>query len=530
MKTTAISLQQTGRFNRLIIDYIEKNEKLKNYYSKSNTVKNYKGQIELRKQFPIDRELLATALLNQYGAVGGAKEAVLSNIELLRNENAFSVTTGHQLNIFTGPLYFIYKILHTIKLAEELGIAYPEQQFVPIYWMNSEDHDLEEIGQFTVFGKKYEWKTEQTGATGRMNPKSLLEFCKALEEVFANNEQGQKMVSLFKEAYSQYENLATATRYFVNQLFQKYGLVIIDSDDATLKNSFIPFFKKDIFNQEPYPLVCEANKRLKDEGYRVQVNPREINTFYLVKGIRNRIVRTDKGFRVLHTDLRFTESELTTELEKHPERFSPNVVLRPLFQEFIIPNLTYVGGAGELSYWLQYKDYFSVMKVSFPILALRNHFLLIDSGTTKRMEDLGLFSQDLFHSIDQLINDHILAVEETDFNLSDELALVSELYSTLRKKAEGADASLLGSLSGEEKKLKKGIEQWGSRFSRALKQKNEISINRIRKIHSKLFPSGYLQERHDNFIEFSANSNNLLHVIYEGTNPFGTEFRILHLN
>ncbi|MDA9121481.1 bacillithiol biosynthesis cysteine-adding enzyme BshC, partial [Flavobacteriales bacterium] len=189
MSLTKISLEHTGRFNRLILDYLSKNEKLNDFYSLQHTLENYKQQIQNRSQFPVNRELLADSLLSQYQAIGGAKESVLTNIESLRKENTFTVTTGHQLNIFTGPLYFIYKILHTVKLAEVLRAAYPENQFVPIYWMNSEDHDIEEVGQFNLFGKKYVWETDQTGATGRMNPASLADFCSELEAVFSNSDK-----------------------------------------------------------------------------------------------------------------------------------------------------------------------------------------------------------------------------------------------------------------------------------------------------------------------------------------------------
>jgi bacillithiol biosynthesis cysteine-adding enzyme BshC len=528
MDVTTISLEHTGRFNRLILDYVNGEEKLKEFYSLAHTKENYPKQIESRKQFPINRELLADSLLRQYQAIGEAKDSVLANIESLRNENTFTVTTGHQLNIFTGPLYFVYKILHTIKLAEQLREAYPENNFVPIYWMNSEDHDLEEVGQFNLFGKKYVWETEQTGATGRMNPEGLAEFCSQLDEVFSNNEDARKMVAIFRKAYSQFDNLATATRYFANELFSDYGLVIIDSDDASLKSSFVEFIKKDILENRPYQLVHEANQTLETASYNVQVNPRQINSFYLIDGIRNRIVETEKGFRVFQTDIRFTREELNSELENHPERFSPNVVLRPLFQEFILPNLTYVGGAGELAYWLQYKDYFNQMGVSFPMLSLRNHFLLIDAPTADKMDELKLVSEDMFHSVDDLIKGHVLEVSDADVSLGDELNLLSQLYSGLKIKATDIDASLVASIEAEQSRVEKAIEQWGSRFSRSLKKNNEVSVNRIDKIYRKLFPNGYLQERHDNFLEFYAKyGQQFFKNIHSSTEPFSTEFRTL---
>ncbi len=527
MQVSTISLEHTNRFNRLILDYVNGEEKLKDFYGFSHELEGYPKQIGSRKQFPIHRNLLADSLLEQYKTIDGAKDSVLKNIGSLREENTFTVTTGHQLNIFTGPLYFVYKILHTIKLADELNEAHADHHFVPVYWMNSEDHDLEEIGQFNLFGQKYVWETDQTGATGRMNPKSLMEFCQKLEEVFSNNEAVLELIRVFRKAYSESETLTVATRKFVNELFGKYGLVIFDSDDALLKTPFIKHFKEDIFDNRPFELVKSANRKLDELGYHHQVNPREINCFYLADGTRNRIVRTDKGYHVLHTDFRFTKEELLEELENHPENFSPNVVLRPLFQEFILPNLTYVGGAGELSYWLQYNHYFKEMGVSFPMLSLRNHFLLIDSNHAQRLEELKLLPEDLFHSVEELIKEHVLELTDAEVELDEELELLSQLYSKLKDKAGEIDSSLISSIEAEQTRMEKGIEQWKSRFTRGLKKQNEVSVNRIRKVHKKLFPNGYLQERHENFMAlYAQNPEGFFDSIYEGTEPFETQFRV----
>lgn len=527
MEISTISLEHTNRFNRLILDYVNGDEKLKDFYAFKHDLLNYPKQIEARKKFPMHRNLLADSLLNQYKTIGGAKESVLKNIELLRYDNSFTVTTGHQLNIFTGPLYFIYKILHTIKLADELNVAYADFHFVPIYWMNSEDHDLDEVGQFNLFGKKYVWETDQTGATGRMNPKGLEEFCGQLEEVFSNNEAALELVEVFRRAYSESETLSVATRKFVNELFGNYGIVIMDSDDVSLKQPFFDYFKRDIFENRPFELVKATNRKLEDLSYHHQVNPREINCFYLADGIRNRIVRTDKGYHVLHTDFRFTMEELLEELEKHPENFSPNVVLRPLFQEFILPNLTYVGGAGELSYWLQYKDYFDEMNVSFPMLSLRNHFLLVDHNTGKRLAELKLLPEDLFHSVEELVKEHVLELSDSEVELDSELGLLSKLYDMLKEKAEDIDTSLISSIEAEQTRMEKGIEQWKSRFTRALKSQNEVSVNRIRRVHKKLFPNGYLQERHDNFMAlYAQNSERFFDELYNAVEPFGSECRV----
>jgi bacillithiol biosynthesis cysteine-adding enzyme BshC len=374
-----IPLEQTGFFNRLILDLISGKDAVKPFYGLHHTVESYAAKMHERSTFPLDRATLVDVLIDQYEAIGRAKDAVLSNINALRDDRTFTITTGHQLNIFTGPLYFVYKILHTIRLAEELQKHYPDNRFVPVYWMATEDHDLAEISFFHLFGKKYEWNTTQTGATGRMETTGLSDICDELEQVFASQPQGLKLVNLFREAYAQ-KTLAQATRHLANALFGHYGLVVVDGDNAALKSRFADAMLRDAFNGEAFEAVKTTSRQLSELDYHTQINPREINLFYLADGVRERIVRTDTGFYVLHTELRFTDDALRSEMKAHPEKFSPNVVLRPMYQECVLPNLAYIGGAGELAYWLQLKEAFTAMGFSYPVLVLRNHLLLIDGA------------------------------------------------------------------------------------------------------------------------------------------------------
>lgn len=527
MSIGSLTLQESHRFTKLILDFVSENPKLQSFYGLSHQKENYLKQIEQRKAIPVNRNLLADSLLGQYGTIEKIDDSVLRNVESLRKENCFTVTTGHQLNIFTGPLYFVYKILHTIKLADELNATYPEFEFVPIYWMNSEDHDIDEVGQFKLFGHKYVWETNQTGATGRMKPNDLAQFCEILNDVFSNNEAVKEIVEVFKKAYASFDNLADATRYFTNELFGVKGLVIIDSDDAALKSSFAATVKSDVLEHKPYKVVSSTNDKLVASDYSTQVNPREINSFYLENDIRNRIVKTDSDYRVLNTEIRFTEEELIKEIDSHPERFSPNVVLRPLFQEFILPNLTYVGGAGELSYWLQYKAYFAQFGVSFPMLCLRNHFLILNQNQVNRLQESKLTAQDLFGGIDDVVKKYVLNSSNAEVEIEEELELSEKLFENLKTKAEFIDASLIASVESEQVRFEKALNNWKGRFTRSLKQQNEVSVKRLKKLHSKLFPEGYLQERYTNFLEvYAQNPEQFFEILYREIRPFETEFLI----
>jgi bacillithiol synthase len=528
MSRLNIPLSDTGYFNRLTLDLIAGEDGLRPFLGQPHSVEAYGRKMQERAALAIDREVLADSLLAQYEAIGGAKDKVLDNIQALRDVKTFTVTTGHQLNIFTGPLYFLYKILHAIRLAEELRKSFPDNRFVPVYWMASEDHDLAEVSFLHLFGKMYDWKTEQTGAVGRMATDGLAALADQLAEFFPTQPQALEAIALFRKAYAECATLADATRQFTDALFGQYGLVIIDADRPELKALFVDVMLRDAMEGVSFQAVNDTNRRLHELGYPAQVNPREVNLFYMQQGLRERIVRTDAGFHALHTDIRWSEEALRAEMTAHPDRFSPNVVLRPQFQERILPNLAYIGGAGELSYWVQLKQAFDSNAASFPILVLRNHLLLIDGGTAKRMDSLGLMVHDLFQPIDELVRAHVLGTSGADLDLTHEFRLMQQLYDALKAKAADIDRTLVAALDAELAKQQKALEQWNGRFARELKKKNETAVQQVQKLHAKLFPGGALQERHDNMLQhLNAFEGGLIARLHEAIEPFGTEFGVL---
>lgn len=528
MHRTDIPLDETGQFSDLILGLVAGKEELNPFHGPLHELGNYGDKMRERAALSIDREVLVESLLSQYASLGGAQGKVLENIHALRGTDTFTVTTGHQLNIFTGPLYFVFKILHAIRLAEKLCEQYPNNRFVPVFWMATEDHDLAEIAFFHLFGKRYEWNTAQTGATGRMTTEGLLSICDELEQVFEGQEHALSLVSMFREAYA-HDTLANATRHIANALFGKYGLVVVDADRPELKALFREMMVRDALEQTAYKAVSETSSDLQDLGHAAQVTPREINLFYMQQGSRKRIVHAEGGLGVLDADIHWSAQEFRDEVAVHPERFSPNVVLRPMYQEHILPNLAYVGGAGELAYWLQLKNAFVHEGIGFPILVLRNHLLLLDANTQKRMTSLGLMAQDLFQPLHELVRAHVADTVDADLDLSHELKLMSDLYDGLKARASEIDASLVGALDAELAKQQKAISQWNDRFARVLKKKHETAVQQIGKLHEKLFPNGSLQERHDNLLQFIQADADLLTLLYEAMEPFSQHLGVIEL-
>lgn len=516
MRLNKLDPGKTGTFSQLYLDYINQSAGLESFYSLFPEPGNFRKQAE-QKSFPAaQRELLVKILDQQYQGLQ-ISPAVSKNIQSLKNPNTFTITTGHQLNLCTGPLYFIYKIFTAIKACEELNAKLPEYNFVPVYWMATEDHDIEEIDHFRVFGKTYKWNTSQKGPTGRLSVEGIKDL---LDEV-------PDLPQFIKTAYSNGKPLAQAARELVNELFGQYGLLIVDADDSDLKRSFSSVLADELTNQTSFNLITETNKKLEERNYSVQVNPREINLFYMQDQVRERIVSEDSRYKVLNTEITFTTEELEAELDKHPERFSPNVILRPLYQEVILPNICYIGGPSELAYWLQMKGLFDNYSIPFPILLPRNFFLFSPASVSSRLHKTGMEASELFQSPDEL-KKNILEQEAGDtLSISEEEQVLEKVFASLSDKAGSIDPTLAPWVQAEKQKAGKQLENIARRLKKAEEQKHETRINQILNLREKLFPNGSLQERTDNFLSYFINNSTFLDQIYRYTEPFDFSFKIL---
>lgn len=531
MSIQSLSYKDTGYFSKLICDYLEENERLKSFYHRFPAIQSFEAQInEKQKNFPVrTRRLLAKRIMYQYGD-NSLSQSTLSNIGLLKEVTTFTVTTGHQLNIFTGPLYFLYKIFSVINICEDLRKEYPGFHFVPVYWMATEDHDFEEINHFFFKKQRIEWKRETSGAVGELDTAGMASLAASLKKAFGESENGKKLTALFFDAYVKNKNLADATRYLANQLFRTYGLVIIDGNDSELKNCFSPYMKEDLTRQLSHHIISRTTQNLVSKGYPEQVHPREINLFYLKNNLRERIVLEDHIFRVLNTDIRFTEAEILEELQNYPEHFSPNALLRPLYQEVILPNLCYIGGGGELAYWFQLKDYFDAVGVTFPMLLLRNSALLISEKWAKKMQKLDVSPEELFLPENELRSKRAKELSPIPIDFSPQKDFLQKQFTDLYKIAEQTDKSFLGAVKAQEKKQLNGLDKLERRLLKAQKRKFLDEIERVIQIQEELFPNQSLQERMDNFSEYYLEyGHDFFERLKDKLNPLEMNFKIFFL-
>ncbi|MFI5171311.1 MAG: bacillithiol biosynthesis cysteine-adding enzyme BshC [Chitinophagales bacterium] len=500
MKTEKIPYEQTNRFGKIIIDYLTQKDILKPFYKFTPEINSFKKAIEDKSKESINRNLLAETIANQYNGVT-IKPLAQKNIDALKIPTTFSVVTAHQLNIFTGPLYLIYKTLSTIKLCSELKENYPENNFVPVFWLGSEDHDFEEINHFHLFGKTYTWATDQKGACGRFDPRSLSGILEELQPVFGGSENVEHLLSVFRSAYLESQTLSEAGRKILNELFGDFGLVVVDGDDKYFKSECSAIITDEIFNLSSEKIV---NETLEKFPYDAQAKPREINLFYLIDNLRERIIfdKVAGKYLVVNTEISFSPAEIRIEIEQNPGHFSPNVILRPLFQQKVLPSIAFIGGKGEVAYWLQLKNLFDHHRINFPILLLRDSYLLVDNNTNNKIQKLGFNYADLFLDENVLINDYVKKHSSAETNMAHELTVIENEFEKIAKKALNIDPSLEKSVYAEKQTLVNAIRKLEAKLLKAEKNKMETEVARIKAIIFKLFPAGNMQERYDNFIPF----------------------------
>lgn len=528
MNASYIDYSETGSFSPGLISYLENDPKLDQFRSFKADIEGFRELLNTQK-FNIQREVLVEVLKEQYSKLPHQASApVTKNIELLLNKDTFTVTTGHQLNIFTGPLYFIFKIVTAINLAKELKSSFPQKDFIPVYWMATEDHDFAEINHTYIAGKKITWDLEASGATGRLNTNSIEKALKEYKAILGISENAQHLGEIITHAYTQNKNLADASRYLVNALFEEYGLVILDADDQRLKKQFVDLMYDDIIQQNSFKYISLSNKKLEETGIEPQVNPREINFFYLKDELRERITLEGDSYRVLNTEIRFTEDELKTEINEHPERFSPNVVMRPLYQQVILPNLAYIGGGAEVIYWLQLKQTFDHYAVDFPVLLLRNSAMLTSNNLGTKLARLDLNFKDIFKNSQELKKEWVLNHTEHTLDLADEWQELSCIFEKIKLRTYKIDPTLGPSAEAVKVRLNKAIKNLEAKLVKVEKRKFSHALSQIDSIKAKLFPHGGLQERSENFgLFYVKHGKEFIRTLVESFKPLDLKFTIL---
>lgn len=504
MQKHTIPYTQVGSFSKIFLDYVAQLPDLHNFYAYNLSYKSCATAAEYlaQQQHRYNRAVLHNALQKQYAKIP-VSQATQSNITALSQPNSFAVVTAHQPNLFTGPLYFVYKIASTIALSNKLNALYPQYRFVPIYWMGSEDHDFAEVNHINIYGKTLTWDIPNDGsAVGKINTKSLTPVLDELQMVLGNDAETQQLMMRLRHAYIQQTTLGQATQYWVNDLFGEHGLVVIDQDDRDLKQLFLPIIEQELIEKQSQHWVQQTNAELQAKDYATQAFPRPINLFYHHNQGRKRIVWNEESqyFELNDEQPWKNIDQIKEHLCEAPDKFSPNVILRPLYQQTVLPAVAYVGGGGELAYWLQLKRVFDNYGVHYPVLVPRNSALWIDEHTTRRMQRTDLTVADLFRNAEKLAVEYINKHTRNQLHLFAQKEAIRIAFEQILQRAIQIDPTLQSAVVGETIKTEKAIEALEAKMLRAEKRHFDTATTQIKQIKEKIFPKGQLQERHDNML------------------------------
>jgi bacillithiol biosynthesis cysteine-adding enzyme BshC len=505
--------------------YQEGNKSLEPFISYPFQFDSLDRAIADRKNHTVDRNLLVSELQNQYKSIPHS-ELVAEHIEMLAEDSTFSVITAHQPSLLTGPLYYILKICSAINLAKRASSK--SHKIVPVFIIGGEDHDFDEINHTYLFGKKISWDREASGSVGRLDLKG---FDEIIEQVGAMLGKGEPADDLREKLAFAQKNAKTYGEFsflFTHAIFDAYGLVIANFDNKTFKKSFAPIIKKEIFEEFSKPLVVETQALLEEKGFSNQAYARDINFFYLHDGQRLRIEKIEDTYHLVDSETTFTKSELEAIIDEFPERFSPNVVMRPIYQEHIMPNLAYIGGGGELAYWMERKTQFEAFGVFFPMLIRRTSAMWLSQKNQEVLSKLGLHVDDLMKDTDLLLKEYALEQSKFDVDFKEYYSEIEQAHMKIEKITEEIDHTLVARIEAMKTNQINGLEKLRGRLIKKIKQQQEVDLNKIRKVKDYLFPNDGLQERRANFMEFYLDEGpELIDILIENCDPFNKSFLVV---
>jgi bacillithiol synthase len=479
----------------MIRDYL-KGEFVEDVYSQKPSIESLIHLAKHKSEHFPHRTTLVSALQRQYHKINTEycdDEFVQANINAFASASTVCITTGHQACLGGGPLYSFYKIISAIVTCKHLEKVDSSRRYIPVFWMATEDHDWDEANHFFIGDELWKRDITSSGAVGRLSNEGMSAWLDAFASALPKGEVSQDILRLLRNAYLNHDTWAEATRQWAHNLFGAHGLVVIDGDDVELKKLFLPVMEGECFHQYAQTDVEINNERLSNAGYSTQVHPSSINLFYLGENTRSYVKRVDNGFSIddqILTDVAFREH-----LHQYPERFSPNVVLRPVYQECILPNIAYYGGPGELAYWFQLSSVFRRWEIPFPMLLLRHGFAMLTTKMLSKIDRLNLsfLDQPAKHWKSMWVEKH----SPLRLQLDKERKLLEDIFNELEQMAGRTDKSMQGAVQAQKAKQFKGISNLEKKLLRAEKRKHSETMMLIEELEKHLFPNGIPQERHD---------------------------------
>lgn len=504
MKILHIPFSTEWRFSTFDVKFAENPShfSLLNPYNPSADDIIKAAELRTQKADLIDRNTLVATLTDQYRHLNKSSK-VQSNLAGLNQSQTVGIVTAHQPILMGGPLFIAYKILSTIHLSNTMNEKDSNHTYVPIFVIGSEDHDKEEINHFYHYNQRIEWHTKQEGPVGRFKTEELSEIFVQLLKMNENNDFARTFLTQAKVKSENASHYAEWFQWLLNEWFGDYGLIVINMDDRSLKQRFVDTMRLEIEANFSNRVITKAQKIKTKLGFKEATFLRDINLFYMPDaGGRYRIEANQGFFEFVGLDHKMSKQQILEELTENPHRFSPNVNLRPLYQESILPGVAYVGGGGEVAYWLERKEQFDEVGIPFPVIIRRDSAFWLDYTACKKIKKLGLALRDLLLTPDQWIKRKLMSENKRLIDLSEEMLKIQEIFEIILDKATSLDSTLKGSVEAEKSKAIKGLEHLQQKLLKTKKNQNESLYQQFITLHQKMFPNGAPQERHESGLDY----------------------------
>lgn len=528
----------------LFLDYLYEFENVARFYKKDFRNKdNYIPLFEeLKKKQRPHRNKVAEIIQKQYK---GLKPSRLteSNLEYLSSEKTIAIVTGQQLGLLGGPLYTIYKILTAIKLSIYLKSIYEDYNFIPVFWLEGDDHDFEEIRSVNLYSEDFSLKrisysealpdeSSKISVGEMIINESIDKFFDEISGSLRESDFKSEIIDLFKKYYSEGESLKFSFKQMLFHFFDEYGLIIFDPQDKNIKELLKPVFINEIENFRRHSKISVAQSALLDEHYHAQVKVKPVNLFYSDENGRFSVEPDENDFKLKNRRVKFTKDEILELINSTPEKFSPNVLLRPVCQDFILPTGFYVGGPAEISYFAQVIPLYPMFNVVQPIIYPRASATIAEKNIKNIIDKFSLSYADLFLDEQLIINKTLSglidnSVDEVFSKLSDS---ISHAFEGIKQKLVLIEKNLEDPAEKTKENILGNIEKLKSKALKSMESRHEVSLKQINKAKSYFYPESGLQERKLNMIYFLNKYNfDVMHLIFRELSINKFEHQIIEI-
>jgi bacillithiol biosynthesis cysteine-adding enzyme BshC len=512
VKTQCLPFSQIPHTTRLFLDYLSYSPAVREFYPRSPVFPEWIKDEAPHVGYDQARRRKVSEILERQNRQWDAGPQTLANIDRLKR-GALAAVTGQQVGLFGGPLFSIFKALTAVKLAEQATAAGID--CVPIFWLATEDHDLAEVNHVSLASESALERLAVDSHGIEDAPVGTIKLGGEIEPVLqrATALLGDTEVTTWlRESYRPGETLGTSFARLMARMFAEWGVILLDQSDADFHQLAKPILRQAIERSvEIDEALLARGKAIEAAGYHQQVKVTSATTllFEIKNGARIVVRRKNNGANggeFLVGEDRASAAEILDDIERDPAKFSPNVLLRPVMQDFLLPTLAYTGGSAEVAYFAQCAVVYEKLLGRVTPVLPRFSATLVDAKPQRLLERYRLSLSDLFHGPEKLRETLAARTLPSDLQkrFTEAKAALETSLGAIRETLGRLDSTLVDAASNAEEKMKYQLTQLEARAARAEAQRNEVITRHAESLSSNLYPNKLLQEREIAGVSFVA--------------------------